>query len=49
MRMLIDPPSDPFQEMAGRSVPPIQPDVERALAILEKNAGKIQPIGVSIA
>ena len=46
MRMLIDPPADPYQEMAVHSVPPPQPDVDRALTVLEKNASKIQPIGV---
>jgi hypothetical protein len=46
MRMLIYPPVDPYQEMAGRSVPPMQPDIERALSILEKHASKIQPIEV---
>lgn len=48
MRMLIDPPADPFQEMAGHSGAPSQPDVEKALTILEKNASKIQPLGVSV-
>ncbi|KAF4521839.1 hypothetical protein B566_EDAN003713 [Ephemera danica] len=44
MRMLLYPPVDPYQEMAGHSVPPMQPDVEKALSILEKNASKIKPI-----
>jgi hypothetical protein len=46
MRMLIDPPNDPFQEMLGLSTPPAKPDVDKALEILENHSNEIPVMGV---
>ncbi|XP_059481354.1 vam6/Vps39-like protein [Neocloeon triangulifer] len=45
LRMIIDPPSDPFQEMLGISNSTAKPDVEKALSILQMHSNEMPVLG----